>query len=91
MFFYNYFSGLTSAKRCSFFLGSILLLFLLFGFCLPGLARLTKGLKIALPEQRCDGYAMLMSPNNGETAVHDCSCQGDMVVGMRKVLAIPRS
>ena len=57
----------------------------------PGLAQLTKGLKTALPEQRSDGYAILMSPNNGETAVHDCSCRGDMVVRMRKVLAIPRS
>ena len=34
---------------------------------------------------------MLMSPNKGETAVQDCHCPGDMVVGMRKVLAIPRS
>ena len=35
-----------------------------------------------------DGYAMLISLNKGETAVH---CRGDMVVRMRKVLAIPRS
>ena len=26
------------------------------------------------------GYAMLMSPNKGETAVHSCYCRGDMVV-----------
>ena len=38
-----------------------------------------------------DGYAMLMSPNKGETAVHGCQCPGDMVVRMRKVLAISRS
>ena len=25
-------------------------------------------------------YAMLMSPNKGETAVHGCHCRGDMVV-----------
>ena len=25
-----------------------------------------------------------------ETAVHGCHCPGDMAVGMRKVLAIPR-
>ena len=37
-----------------------------------------------------DGYAMLMSPNKGETAVHGCHCPGDMVVRMRKILAIPR-
>ena len=32
------------------------------------------------------GYAMLMSPNEDETAVHVCHCLGDMVVRMRKVL-----
>ena len=37
-----------------------------------------------------DGYAMLMSPNKGETAVHGCHCPGDMVVRKRTVLAIPR-
>ena len=37
------------------------------------------------------GYAMLMSPNKNETAVHNCHCRGDMAVLMRKVLAIPRS
>ena len=31
-----------------------------------------------------------MSPNKDETAVHDCHCQGDMAVRMRKLLAIPR-
>ena len=33
------------------------------------------------------GYAMLMSPNKGETAVHDCHCQGDVAVRVREVLA----
>ena len=28
-----------------------------------------------------DRYAMLMSPNKGDTAVHGCHCPGDMVVG----------
>ena len=37
------------------------------------------------------GYAMLMSPNKDETAVHGCHCPDDMAVRMRKVLAIPRS
>ena len=30
-----------------------------------------------------------MSPNKGETAVHDCHCPGDMAVRMREVLARP--
>ena len=34
------------------------------------------------------GYAMLMSPNKDERAVHGCHCPGDMAVRMRKVLAI---
>ena len=29
-----------------------------------------------------------MSPNKGATAVHGCHCRGDMVVRMRKVMAI---
>ena len=33
------------------------------------------------------GYSMLMSPNKGETAVHDCHCPGDMAVRIREVLA----
>ena len=32
------------------------------------------------------GYAMLMSPDEDETAVHGCHCLGDMVLRMRKVL-----
>ena len=36
-----------------------------------------------------DGYAMLMSPNKGETAVHGCHCLGDMAVRMRVVQARP--
>ena len=36
------------------------------------------------------GYAMLMSPNGDETAVHGCLFWGYKVVRMRKVLAIPR-
>ena len=34
-------------------------------------------------------YAMLMSLNKGETAVHDCHYTGDMAVRMREVLARP--
>ena len=37
------------------------------------------------------GYALLMSPNKDETAVHCCHCLGVMIEPMRKVLAIPRS
>jgi len=36
-------------------------------------------------------YAMLMGPDKDETAVHGCHCWGDIVVRMRKALAIPRS
>ena len=32
---------------------------------------------------------LLISPNNGETAVRGCYCPDDMAVRMRKVLAIP--
>ena len=32
---------------------------------------------------------MLMSPNKGDTAVHDCHCQGDVAVRVREVLARP--
>ena len=38
-----------------------------------------------------DGYAILLSPKKGETAVYGCHCPVDMVVHMRKVLGIPRS
>ena len=34
-----------------------------------------------------DIYAMLMSPNKGETAVHGCHFPGDLAVRMREVLA----
>ena len=34
-------------------------------------------------------YAMLMSLNKGETAVHGCHYTGDMAVRMREVLARP--
>ena len=37
-----------------------------------------------------DGYAMPMSPNKDETAVHGCHWPGDMAVRMRKILAITR-
>ena len=34
---------------------------------------------------------MLMNPDEDETAVHGCQHLGEMVVCIRKVLAIPRS
>ena len=37
------------------------------------------------------GYAVLMIPNEDETAVHGCHCQGDIDVCMWKVLAIQKS
>ena len=33
---------------------------------------------------------MLMSPSEGETAVHGCHCPGDMAVRRRKIITIPR-
>ena len=36
-----------------------------------------------------EGYAMLISPNKDETAVHGCHCPGDMAMRMREVLARP--
>ena len=36
-------------------------------------------------------YAVLMIPNEDETAVHGCHCQGDMDVCMCEVLAIQQS
>ena len=36
------------------------------------------------------GYTTLINPNQNKTAVHSCQCQGDMVVCMRKVLAVLR-
>ena len=41
------------------------------------------------PVHLSDGYAMLISPNKGETAVLGCHCPFDMVVSMREVLARP--
>jgi len=42
------------------------------------------------PQSLTDGYAMLMSPSKGKTAVHGCHCQRDMAVRMREVMARPR-
>ena len=41
------------------------------------------------PVHSPDGYAMLMSPNKGETAVHGCHCPGNMAVRMRELLVRP--
>ena len=41
------------------------------------------------PRSLTDGYAMLMSPNKGETAVHGYHCPRDMTVRMREVMARP--
>ena len=43
------------------------------------------------PAHWLDGYDMLMCPDKGKTAVHGCHCRSDMVLRMRKVLAIPPS
>ena len=41
------------------------------------------------PVHSPDGYAMLMSPNKGETAVHGCHCPGNMAARIRELLARP--
>ena len=41
------------------------------------------------PRSLTDGYAMLMSPNKGETAVHGCHCPCDMAVRMREIMLRP--
>ena len=41
------------------------------------------------PVHSPDGYAMLMSPNKGEAAVHSCHCPGNMAVHMRELLVRP--
>ena len=41
------------------------------------------------PRSLTDGYAMLMSPSKGKTAVHGCHCPRDMDVSMREVMARP--
>ena len=52
---------------------------------LKGLASAGKGLARSLT----DGYAMLMSPSKGETAIHGCHCPRDMVVHMREIMSRP--
>ena len=41
------------------------------------------------PLSLTDGYAILMSPSKGETAVHGGHCPRDMAVRMREVMARP--
>ena len=38
------------------------------------------------PVYRPDGYAVPISPNKGETAVHGCHCPGDMALRICEVL-----
>ena len=47
-------------------------------------------LKTALTAQRSNGYAMLMSPKKGETAVHGCHYPVDIAVRMLEVLTRPK-
>ena len=65
---------------------------------LKGLASAGKGFLYKLKQQEktmgfsrslTDGYAMLMSPSKGGTAVPGCYCPRDMVVRMREVMAMP--
>ena len=36
-----------------------------------------------------NGYAMVVRPSKGKTAVHGCHCQRDMAVRMHEVMARP--
>ena len=54
---------------------------------LEGLASAGKGLLYTgFPHSLTDGYAMLMTPSKGVTAVHGCHCPRDMAVRMREVM-----
>ena len=58
--------------------------------CCVELALAGKGfLWTGFPRSLTHGYAMLMSPSNGETGVHDCHYPRDMAVRMREVMARP--
>ena len=50
-----------------------------------------RGMVSNLRMRTATSYAMMMSPNKDETAVHGYHCRSDMAVRMRKVLAIPLS
>ena len=55
---------------------------------LEGLPSAGKGLLyMGLPHSLTGGYAMLMTPSKGETAVRGSYCPRDMAVRMREVLA----
>ena len=41
------------------------------------------------PWSLTDGYAIMMSPSKGETAVYGCHCPRDMAVRMRDVMVRP--
>ena len=53
-------------------------------------ARLETKKRTGFPQSLTDGYAMLIGPSKGETAVHGCHCPRDMAVRMREVMARPR-
>ena len=56
---------------------------------LKGLASAGKGLLYTgFPRSLTHGYAMLISPSEGKTAVHGCPCPRDMAVRMREVMAV---
>ena len=46
-------------------------------------------LYMGLPHSLTGGYAMLMTPSKGETAVHGSHCLRDMAVHMHEVMARP--
>ena len=52
-------------------------------------ARLETKKRTGFPHSLTDGYATLIGPSKGETAVHGCHCPRDMAVRMREVMARP--
>ena len=52
-------------------------------------ARLETKKNTRFPRSLTDGYAMLISPSKGETAVRGCHCPRGMAVRMCEVLARP--
>ena len=60
------------------------------GLAIKGLASAGKVLLYTgFSRSLTDGYAMVVRPSKGKTAVHGCHCQRDMAVRMHEVMARP--
>ena len=56
---------------------------------LPCMPASKKKKNTRFPRSLTDGYAMLISPSKGETAVHGCLCPRGMAMRMCEVMARP--